>query len=157
MATLLVSFFTMQLGGYDDGVLVKGLVSGTKAYGIGLCIVVARDSVGMYHQICLQEVLYVPILLHHHPRVFSVIPTCSQEEYECHFQSSSYVLNIKVAKIDLHLCKDLLWIPIVDPSIDPTFVSVILKIRDADQSMIFLVNNSSDNTISVPGGYVNDN
>ena len=66
-------FLDMQLEGYDDGILVKGLVSGTKAYGIGSCIVVVRDSVGIYHQICLHDVLYVPNLLHYHPRVFSVI------------------------------------------------------------------------------------
>ena len=42
-------FLDMQLEGYDDGIILKGLVSGTKAYGIGSCIVVVRDSVGMYH------------------------------------------------------------------------------------------------------------
>jgi hypothetical protein len=45
----------------------------------------------------------------------------------------------------------------VDPSTVPTFVSVIFKIRDADQSMMFLVHNGSDNAISIRGGYVNDN
>jgi hypothetical protein len=42
-------FLNMTLEGYDDGLLVKGLVSGTKAYGIGSCIVIAKDSVGMFH------------------------------------------------------------------------------------------------------------
>jgi len=111
----------------------------------------------MYHQICLQDVLYVPHLLHHHPRVFSVISACSQDEYECHFQPTSYVLNIKVANIDLHLSKGLLWIPTVDPSTVPSFVSVIFKIRDAEQSMMLLVHNGLNNSISIPGGYVKDN
>jgi hypothetical protein len=150
-------FFDMKLEGYDDGILVKGLVSGTKAYGIGSCIVVVKDSSGMYHQLCLEDVLYVPNLLHHHPRVFSVISACSQDEYECHFQSTSYVLNIKVANIDLHLSKGLLWIPTVDPSTVPSFVSVTFKIRDADQSMMLLVHNGLNNSISIPGGYVKDN
>jgi hypothetical protein len=114
-----IEFFKMKLEGYEDGLLVKALVFGTKAYGIGSCIDVVKDSVGMYHHICLKNVLYVPNLLHHHPRAFSVISTCSQDECECHFQSNSYVLNIKSAKIDLHLCKGLLWIPTVDPSIIP--------------------------------------
>ena len=120
---------------------LKGLVSGTKAYGIGTCIVVVKDRGGMYHQICLQDVLYVPHLLHHHPRVFSVISACSQDEYEFHFQSTSYVLNIKVANIDLYLSKGLLWKPTVDPSTVPSFVTVTFKIRDADQSMMLLVHN----------------
>jgi len=34
---------------------------------------------------------------------------------------------------------------------------VIFKIRDADSSTMFLVHNGSDNTISIPGGYVYDN
>ena len=122
------AFFDMKLEGYDDGLLVKGLVSGTKAYGIGSCIVVMKDSDGMYHQICLEDVLYVPNLLHHHPRIFSVISACSQDECECHFLSNSYVLNIKLAKIELNLCKGLLWIPNVDPSTIPNFVIVIFKI-----------------------------
>jgi hypothetical protein len=63
--------FDMKLEGYDDGLLVKGLVSVTKACGIGPCIVVMKDSVEMYHQICLEDVLYVPNLLHHHPRIVS--------------------------------------------------------------------------------------
>ena len=67
----------MKLEGYDDELLVMGLVSGTKAYGIGSCIVVMKDNVGMYRHICLEDVLYVPNLLHHHPRFFSVISTCS--------------------------------------------------------------------------------
>jgi len=108
-------FFSTKLEGYDDGLLVKGLVSGTNAYDIGSCIVVMKDSVGMYHHICLEDVLYVPNLLHHHPRIFSAISACSQDECECHFQSNSYVLNIKLAKIELNLCKGLLWIPTVDP------------------------------------------
>ena len=122
-------FLNMALEGYDDGLLVKGLVSGTKAYGIGSCIVVVNNSVGMYHnKICLEDVLYVPNLLHNHPRIFSVI-SAPQEECQCHFQSNSYVLNIKLAKIDLHLCKGLLWIPTLDPSTVPNFVSVIFKIQ----------------------------
>jgi len=112
-------FFNMKLEGYDDGLLVKGLVSGTKTYGIGSCIVVVKDSVEMNHRICLEDVLYVPILLHHHPRIFSVISACSQDECQCHFQSKSYVLKIKLAKIDLNLCSSLLWIPTIDPSIVP--------------------------------------
>jgi hypothetical protein len=83
--------FDMKLEGYDNGLLEKGLVSGTKAYGIGSCIAVIKDSVGMYNQICLEDVIYVPNLLHHHLRNFSVISTCSQDECECHFLSSSYV------------------------------------------------------------------
>jgi hypothetical protein len=46
-------FLNMKLKGYDDGLLVKGQVSGTKAYGIGSCIVFAKDNVGLFHQICL--------------------------------------------------------------------------------------------------------
>jgi hypothetical protein len=144
-------FFNLKLEGYDDGILVKGLVSGTKAYGIGSCIVVVRDNFGMHHQLCLEDVLYVPNLLHHHPRVFSVISACSQDDYGGHFQSNSYVLNIRLAKIDLHLCKCLLWIPIVDSSIVPDFVTVILKIRYATSSMMFHAHNGSNNTISIPG------
>jgi hypothetical protein len=87
-------FLIMTLERYDGGLLVNGLVSGTKAYGIGSCIVVVKDSVGMFHQICLEDVLYVPILLHHHPRIFRVISACAQDECRCHFQSNSYVLNI---------------------------------------------------------------
>jgi hypothetical protein len=64
-------FLNMTLEGYDDGLLVKELVSGTKAHGIGSCIVVGKDSVGMFHRICLENVLYVPNLLHHHPRIFT--------------------------------------------------------------------------------------
>ncbi len=51
----------------------------------------------------------------------------------------------------------LLWIPTVDPLTVPNFVSVVFKIRDADSSMMFLVHNGLDNTISIPGGYVHDN
>ena len=36
-------FFNMTLEGYDDGLLVKGIVFGTKAYGIGSCIVVLKE------------------------------------------------------------------------------------------------------------------
>jgi len=150
-------FFNVTLEGYDDGLLVKGLVSSTKAYGIGSCIVVLKDSVGMYHQICLEDELYVPNTLHHHPRMFSVILACSQDECQCHFQSNSHVLNIKLAKIDLHLYNDMLWIPTVDPSTVPIFVSVMFKIRDAYSSTMFLVHNGSDNTISISGGYAHDN
>ena len=149
-------FFNMTLEGYDDGLLVKGLVSGTKAYGIGSCIFIVKDSVGMYHQICLEDLLYVPNLLHHHPRIFGVISACSQDECECLFQSNSYVLNIKLAKIDLDLCKGQLWIPTVALSTVPNFASVIFKIRDADSSTLFLVHNGSDNTLSIPGGYFDD-
>jgi hypothetical protein len=85
-------FLDMTLDeGYDDSRRVKGLVSGTKAYGIGSCIVVVKDSDGMFHQICLEDVLYVTNLLHHHPRIVSVISACSQDEGQCHFQSYSYV------------------------------------------------------------------
>jgi len=38
-------FLNITLEGYDDGLLVKGLVSGTEARGIGSCIVVVTDSV----------------------------------------------------------------------------------------------------------------
>jgi hypothetical protein len=72
----------MSMEGYDDDVLVKGRVSCTKAYGIGSCIVVLKDSVGSSHQICLDDVLYVPNLLHHPPIIFFVITTCSQDEYQ---------------------------------------------------------------------------
>jgi len=41
--------FNMTLEGSDDGLLVKGITSSTKAYGIGSCIGVVKDSVGMYH------------------------------------------------------------------------------------------------------------
>jgi len=151
-------FFNMQLEGYNDGLLVKDLVSGTQAYGIGSCIVAVKDSVGMYHQICLEDVLYVPNLLHHHPRIFSVISGCSQDECQCHFQCNSNVLNIKLAKIDLNLCKGMLWIPTVDHSTVSNFDNVIFKIRYADSSTMLLVHNSSGNTISIPaGGYVHDN
>jgi len=85
-------FINMTLEGYDNGLLVKGLVSGTKAYGIiGSCIVVLKDSVGMLYQICLEDVLYVPNLLHYHPIIFSVISAYSQDDCQCHFQSKSYV------------------------------------------------------------------
>jgi len=43
-------FLKMTLEGYDDGLIVKGLVPVTKAYGIGSCIVVVKASVGMFHQ-----------------------------------------------------------------------------------------------------------
>jgi hypothetical protein len=149
-------FFDMKLDGYDDGLLVKVLVPGTKAYGIGSCIVALKDSSEMYRQICLEDILYVPNLLHHHPRIFSVISACSQDECECHFQSNSYVLHIKSAKTELNLCKGLLWMPIVHPLTVPNFVSVIFKIGDANSSMMFLVHNGLDNTISILGGYVHD-
>jgi hypothetical protein len=85
MNHFLDEFLNMTLEGYDDGVLVKGLVFDTKGYGVGTYIVVLKDSVGLCHQICFEDVLYVPNLLHHHPRVFSVISTCSQDECQCHF------------------------------------------------------------------------
>jgi len=116
-----------------------------------------KDSVGMYHHICVEDVLYVPNLLHHHPRVFSAISACSQDECQWHFKSNSYVLNIKLAKIVLNLCNGLLWTPIVDPSIVPNFVTVIFKLRDAVSSTMFLVHNGLDNTILILGGYVHDN
>jgi hypothetical protein len=150
-------FLNMTLEGYDDGLLVKGLVSGTKAYGNGSCIVVVTYSVGMFNQICLEDVLYVPNLLHHHPRIFSVVSACSQDECQCRFQSNSYVLNIKLAKIYLNLSKGLLCIPTVNPSIVPNFVIMIFRIRDADSSTMFLVHNGFDNTISIPSRYVYDN
>ena len=84
-------FFNMALEGYDDGLRVKGLVFGTKAHGIGSCIVVVKDSVELFHYICLEDVLYVPSLLHYHPRIFSVISTCSQDGCQCHFHLNSYV------------------------------------------------------------------
>ena len=142
------------LEGYDDVLLVKGLVSCTKAYGIGSCIVVVKDSVGLFHPICLEDVLYVPNLLHHLPRFCFVISACSQDECQCYFQFNSYVLNIKLAKMDLHLSKGLLWITTINPSTVPHFVSVMFKIRDAYSSTMFLVHKGSDNTISIPGGYV---
>ena len=147
----------MILEGYDDGLLVKELASCTKAYGIGSCIIDVKDSVGIFHQVCLEDVLYVPNLIHHHPRIFSVISACSQDECNCLFQFNLYVLNIKLAKIDLHLFKGLLWILTDDPSIVPNFVIVILKIRDAYSSTMFLVHTDSDNTISIPDGYVCSN
>ncbi len=91
--------------------------------------------------------LYVPNLLQHHQRIFSVISACSQDECQRHFQSNSYVLNIKLDKIDLNVSNGLLWIPTVDPSIVSNFVSVIFKIRDAYSGKMFLVYNGSDNTI----------
>jgi hypothetical protein len=60
-------FLSMTFEGYDDGLLIKGLVSSTKAFGIGSCIVVVKDSVGLSHQICLDDVLYFIII-----REFSV-------------------------------------------------------------------------------------
>ena len=46
--------------------------------------------------------------------------------------------------------------PTVDPLTFPNFVNVIFKIRDASSSMMFLVHNGLDNTISILGGYVHD-
>jgi hypothetical protein len=85
-------FLNMTLEGYDYGLLVKGLVPVTKAYGIGLCIIAVKDSVGTFQEICLEDVLYVPNLLHRHPRVFSAVSACSQDECQCHFQCNSYVI-----------------------------------------------------------------
>jgi len=51
----------------------------------------------------------------------------------------------------------MLWMPIVDPSTIPNFACVIFKIRDVASSKVFLVHNGSDNTISIPGGYVYNN
>ena len=67
------------------------------------------------------------------------------------------MLTIKSAKIELNLCKGLLWIPRVDALIVPNLVSVIFRIRDADSSMMFLVHNGLDNIISIAGGYAHDN
>jgi len=151
-------FLTMTLEGYDDGALVKGLTSGTNAYGIGTCIVALKDSVGSFHQKCLEDVLYVLNLLHYHPSIFSVISsTCSQNECQCYFQTYSYVLDIKLAKVALHWSKGLLWIPTIDSFIVPHFVSVIFRIRDACLNTMFLVLKGSDNTISILVGYVRDN
>jgi hypothetical protein len=50
-----------------------------------------------------------------------------------------------------------LWIPNVDPSTVSNFVSVILKIRDAESSMMFLAHNGFTNTISIPSTYVRVN
>ena len=75
------AFINIILEGYDDHALVKGLPSGTKAYGrVGICKVVLKDSFESYHQICFEDLLYVPNLLHHHPQIFSVISTCSQDD-----------------------------------------------------------------------------
>ena len=67
------------------------------------------------------------------------------------------MLNIKLANIDLNLSKGMLWIPTIDSSTLPNFVSVIFKIRDVDSNTMYFLNNSSDNTISILGGYVYDN
>jgi hypothetical protein len=149
-------FLNMILEGYDDGDFVKRLVYGTKAYGVGTCIVILKNSVGLCPQICLEDALYVPNLLHHHSRVFSIISVCSQDGCQCHFQSNSYVLNNKLVNIELQLSKGLLWIPAVDPSTILHFVSVIFIIRDAFSSTMFLVHKGTDNTISIHGGYVYD-
>jgi hypothetical protein len=74
----------MKMEGCDDGLIVKGLVFGTKAFGIGSCIVGVKDNVGILRQVCLEDVLYVPNLFHHHPRICSGISTCSQDE--CQYQ-----------------------------------------------------------------------
>jgi hypothetical protein len=150
-------FFDMKLEGYDDGLIVKGLVSGTNAYGIGSCIVVMKDSAGMYRQICLEDVLYVPNLIHHHPRIFSVISTCSQDDlnvtsYLAHMCQTSSRLKLNCTY--LKVCYGYSY---VDPLIVPNFVSVIFKIRDANSRMMFLVHNGLDNTISIPGVYAHDN
>ena len=110
----------------------------------------------MFHQKCLEDVLYVPNLLHHHPSIFSGISACSQDECQCHFQLNSYVLNFKLAKIELHLSKDLLWIQTVYNSTIPHFVSVIFKIRDSFSNTMFLVHKEIVNTISILGGHVHD-
>jgi hypothetical protein len=83
--------------------------------------------------------------------------TYSEDEFQCHFQSNSYVLNRRSAKFDLQLLKGLLWIPSADFGIVPHFVSMILKIRDASMSTMLLVHNGSDNTLSIHGGYVHVN
>ena len=61
-------FLNMKLEGYDDGLLVEGLVSSTKSYGIGACIGDVNNSVELFHHICLEDVLYVPNLLHQYPK-----------------------------------------------------------------------------------------
>jgi hypothetical protein len=99
-------FNTTSDAGYVDGVPVKGLTSYTKANGIGSFIICLKDEYGVFHQKCLEDVLYVPTLLHHHfSRIFSVISTCSQDDFQRHFQSISYVLNLRSTKIDLQLSK----------------------------------------------------
>ena len=75
----------MRSNGYVDGVPVNGLTSNTIAYGIGTCIVCFQDEYGVFYQKCLEDVLYVPALLHHYSRIFSVISACSQDEFQCHF------------------------------------------------------------------------
>ena len=85
------------LEGYDDGDLAKGLLPSTKAYGIGICIVVLKDSVGSFHRICLEDVIYVPNLLHH-PTFFSVISACSQDDCQLYFQSNSYIIKHQVSE-----------------------------------------------------------
>ncbi len=142
------------LEGYDYDLLVKGLGSSTKIYGIGSCIVVVIHFVGLVHQICLEDEHYLPNLLHHQLRFFSVISVCSQYECQYHFQLNSYVLNIKLSKIDLYISKGLLWIPTVELYTIPNYVSAIFKIRDAYSSTMFLIHTGFDNTILIPGGYV---
>jgi len=51
----------------------------------------------MFHQICLEDVLYVLNLLHRLPTFVCIISSCFQDECQCHFQLNLYVLNIKLA------------------------------------------------------------
>ena len=88
-------FLNLTSDGYVDGLMVKGLTSGTKAYGIGTCVVVCKGEDGLFQQFSLKDVLYVPNLTHHHPRIFSVISACSQDDFQCHFQAHSYILSMK--------------------------------------------------------------
>ena len=71
--------------------------------------------------------------------------------------SSSYVIHLRLVKIDLQLSKDLLWILANDSCVVPHFVSVFLKIRDVSMSTIFLAHNGFDSTLSIHGSDVHDN
>jgi hypothetical protein len=81
MNVQLTEFFYMRSYRYVDGVLVKGLKSNTKAYGIGSCIMCYIDDYRVVHQTCLEDVLYVPALFHHYSRIFSVTSACSHDEF----------------------------------------------------------------------------
>jgi len=61
---------------------------------------------------------------------------------------------MKLVRIDLQLSKDVLRIPTIDPFTEPNSVSVIFKLIYAFSSTMFLVHKGSDNTISIPCGYV---
>ena len=147
-------FLNLESDGYVDGVMVKGLTTGTKAYGIGTCVIVCKGEDGLFQQFSLQDVLYVPNLMHHHSRIFSVISACSQDGFKCNFQANSYVLSMQTVQIQLQLSKGLLWIPTVTSPTVPQFVMVVLRLRDARSETMFLTHRGSDNTITVPGGYM---